>query len=117
MEPMWFSDPYVGTDRAHAFCHPGTTSLCGQSKLSPEFVIDADLPHCVICSRVVLQRKLAHQAEQTDVHWRDVAVQAVLGDGWTYEELSSTPAWRESVDRTAVALQAAYDQGVKSGRG
>jgi hypothetical protein len=102
--------------RAHAFMGGANRSLCGQPyPVQP--TVDPDVAHCQNCTRLLVHRftSEAEAAAPDTERWRDVAVRAVLGDSWVYDDLSDMPTWLAEVDRVAAALADAYRQGVQQG--
>jgi hypothetical protein len=107
------------TTRVHGYADGSTRSLCGQSPLPVDFVedISGQTTRCGNCQRVAVKQMAAeHAATDTGTErWREIAVQAVLGDGWTYDETSAMPSYRAEVDRVAVQLASAYREGILQG--
>lgn len=112
-EPRWLCE---GT-RWHAYCPGHPRSLCNQALLPVDFGQGRDEyhPRCGNCQRIVVQRLSSAQqaAAPPAARWRDIATQAVMGDGWAYTDLENMPSWCEPVDRVAVALAEAYGEGTR----
>jgi hypothetical protein len=120
MEINWFTvDDPTYTGRVHGYAHGFTRSLCGQAQIPLNFVEDlaGNAPRCGNCQRGAVRLLTAQAAsvEPQVERWREIAVRAVMGDGWSYAEVSGMPSFRAEVDRVAVALADAHREGILQG--
>jgi hypothetical protein len=111
MDARWLIDVDTAVAKAHAYPDGSVQSLCGQRRLPMHFTEKEDADRCGNCQRVLVQQLRPRYVPIED-RWRDVAVRAVLGDSWSYDELASMPTHRAEVDRVAIALADAFREGI-----